>query len=154
MEGIGGIMVYNISDPNAPIFLEYENNRDNTPGGNESGDLGPEGILYISPADSPTGNGLLVVSNEVSATISVYSIDNDVLSVVDNQIDSIGFAMFPNPASGQVFFSVPGDYELFDISGRSIRKVKDAVYMEVSSLRTGTYIMRNKKGVTKKLTIM
>ncbi|KAA3622885.1 MAG: hypothetical protein DWP94_07295, partial [Flavobacterium sp.] len=49
LERIGGMMVYNISDPNAPIFLEYENNRDNTPGGNESGDLGPEGILYISP---------------------------------------------------------------------------------------------------------
>jgi 2',3'-cyclic-nucleotide 2'-phosphodiesterase (5'-nucleotidase family)/DNA-binding beta-propeller fold protein YncE len=39
-----------------------------------TGDLNPEGQLFISAADSPTGQALLVTSNEVSNNISVFGI--------------------------------------------------------------------------------
>ncbi|NGM21574.1 bifunctional metallophosphatase/5'-nucleotidase [Roseomonas stagni] len=39
------------------------------------GDLNPEGQLYISAEDSPTGQALLVTSNEVSNNISVFGIE-------------------------------------------------------------------------------
>lgn len=153
LERIGGVMTYNISDPNAPVFLEYDNNRDATPGGQESGDLGPEGVVYIAPADSPTGNGLLVISNEVSATLSVYSLDNDVLSVANHQLQQDGFVMYPNPASGQVFFSKPGSYELFDITGRKVLEASEAAYFNISTLKAGTYLVRSSEGITKKLIV-
>ncbi len=72
LERIGGVVTYDVTNPAAPIFVGYNNKRSNPPVASD--DLGSEGIIFISAADSPTGNALVVLSNEVSGTISVYSI--------------------------------------------------------------------------------
>ncbi|MFZ4621207.1 MAG: choice-of-anchor I family protein [Bacteroidota bacterium] len=76
-ERIGGIIVYNITNPAAPKYIQYINNRDfaQTPGAgtvNTIGDLGPEGILFVTPQNSPTGLGLVIVANEISGTVSLF----------------------------------------------------------------------------------
>ena len=78
LERVGGVMTYNVSNPNAPVFVDYSNSR-TTDGEDEGGDLGPEGVLYIAPEDSPTGFGMLLLANEVSATVSIYAVNSDVL---------------------------------------------------------------------------
>ena len=79
LERIGGVMVYNVSDPMAPVFVQYLNSRGAVAGDPVSGDLGPEGVVFVDAVDSPTGSALLIVSNEVSATLSIFSLDNVVL---------------------------------------------------------------------------
>lgn len=56
----------------SPSFVDYINNRQVGEEGPE-GDLGPESIVYIHSSDSPTGEALMVVANEVSGTTTVYS---------------------------------------------------------------------------------
>ena len=76
LERVGGIMVYDITNPYQPTFVQYMNNR-NFAGDAEAGtagDLGPEGILFIKSSDSPTGTPLLVIGNEVSGTTTIYGI--------------------------------------------------------------------------------
>jgi PKD repeat protein len=69
LERVGGIMVYNISDVNNPSFVQYINTRDVlTP----TGDMAPEGILFIDDANSPIDTALVIVSNEVSGTVSIF----------------------------------------------------------------------------------
>jgi hypothetical protein len=70
-------MVYDITKPTAPTFVEYLNNRDFTgdPEGGSAGDLGPEGLHFVAAHHSPIGQPLLVVGNEVSGTTSVYLIN-------------------------------------------------------------------------------
>ncbi len=71
MERVGGLMAFNINNPAAPVFVQYVNNRGLT---GLTGDRGPEGTLYISQQNSPTGKALIVLGNEVSSTTSVYEI--------------------------------------------------------------------------------
>ncbi|NJN74694.1 MAG: alkaline phosphatase [Limnothrix sp. RL_2_0] len=78
LERMGGIMVYDITDPMAPFFVTYSNERDFS-GDAEAmtaGDLGPEGLLFIPASDSPNGKNLLVVTSEVSGTVTVYNVEN------------------------------------------------------------------------------
>lgn len=85
LERMGGIMVYDITDPVAPIFQDYLNTREdwNTEDAGavlaSVGDLGPEGLHFISAADAPGGEALLLVGNEVSGTTAVYEVEQLVL---------------------------------------------------------------------------
>jgi len=72
----GGIFVYEITDPTAASFVDYAENRDWTgdPAAGTAGDLGPEGLVFVPAADSPSGSDLLLVANEVSGTLTVWGI--------------------------------------------------------------------------------
>jgi hypothetical protein len=76
LERIGGVAVYELGDPESPAFVQYINVRDFTAGINTAAaeDLGPEGIIVISGEDSPNGQPLLVIANEVSGTTRIFQI--------------------------------------------------------------------------------
>jgi len=77
LERIGGVVVYDVSQPAAPRFIQYLNNRDFSVAPEEplAGDLGPEGLLFIEARNSPNKKPLLVIANEVSGTTTVYEIN-------------------------------------------------------------------------------
>jgi len=83
LERVGGIMVYDITNPRKVNYVDYINNRDfsvnaQLPDGSTNpavGDLAPEGFEFISAKKSPNGKPLLVVGNEVSGTTTIYEID-------------------------------------------------------------------------------
>lgn len=70
LERVGGVMVYDISTPTAPVFVTSLNTRTGT-----TGDLGPEGLTLIPAAQSPNGRPLLIVGNEVSGTTAVLQLN-------------------------------------------------------------------------------
>lgn len=79
LERIGGIISYDVTDPAAPVFVSYVNNRDVTVDAEAdlagAGDLGPESIAFIPAADSPSGAPMLAVGNEVSGTTTLFAVD-------------------------------------------------------------------------------
>jgi DNA-binding beta-propeller fold protein YncE len=77
LERIGGVVVYDISDPGAPSFVTYSNRRDFSQPVTSlaAGDLGPEGLVFIKQEESPNGKPLLVVGNEISGTTTVFQIE-------------------------------------------------------------------------------
>ena len=76
LERIGGVMIYDITVPTASTFVDYVNPRDFTlpPTGATPTDNGPEGLAFITAANSPTGAPLLVIGNEVSGTTAIYAV--------------------------------------------------------------------------------
>ncbi len=77
LERQGGVMIYDVTTPRAPVFVDYVNNRDFSvdPATSPAAkDLGPEGVLFIDAKDSPTRDPLLVVANEISGTVTIYAV--------------------------------------------------------------------------------
>jgi hypothetical protein len=74
MERLGGIFVYDVTNPYDTKFVDYVINRDLTEGGDLIGDSAPEGMSFVEATDSPTGNALVIIGNEVSGTVSVWQI--------------------------------------------------------------------------------
>jgi hypothetical protein len=67
IERAGGFMVYDITNPSHPFFVDYINDW-------QLGAISPEGLLFIPAADSPNGTPLLIVANEVSRNVAIYSV--------------------------------------------------------------------------------
>lgn len=72
MERMGGIAMYDITDPYGVQFISYTNNRDLT--NIDNGDLAPEGMSFVLAEESPTDSPLLIVGNEISGTVAIYEI--------------------------------------------------------------------------------
>jgi hypothetical protein len=71
LERQGGVMIFDISVPTAPTFVQYINNR-NFNQTSVGPDSGPEIVLFVPANSSPNGLPLLFVANEVSGTVSIY----------------------------------------------------------------------------------
>ncbi len=135
LERIGGIMIYNITNPNNPYFVQYINTRNFAVTPSQAnlatvGDLGPEGIVFVPRNESPNGKDLILLSNEVSGTVAVFQVNSrsafqmqvlhasDMESGIDAPIDAPNFAAvldtlegtYPNTvklASGDCYIPSP-----------------------------------------------
>lgn len=76
LERTGDVVMYNLSDPAAPTLLGFFN------GG---ADLGTEGLTFVSAGDSPTGEPLLVLTNEVSGTVTILTIAQPAVNAVSRK---------------------------------------------------------------------
>lgn len=62
----GGVLVYDVSNPHQPEFIQYAR---------FDGDIAPEGLTFVSAEESSSGKPLLVVTNEVSGTTTIYEVE-------------------------------------------------------------------------------
>jgi hypothetical protein len=85
LERIGGVMMYNITNPYNVRYIDYLNARNFTvtpstttinATTNTVGDLGPEVVVFIPSSQHPSGQNLVVSANEISGTVSIYGIQN------------------------------------------------------------------------------
>jgi len=85
LERTGGVMVYDITNPASATFVDYKNTRNLASFG---GDNGAEGIIFISAANSPNTQPLVLLANEVSSTITVYQVNATPLNIVLEDINA------------------------------------------------------------------
>ena len=78
-------MVYDITDPLNPIYVDYKNTRNLASYG---GDNGAEGIIFINAANSPTGDNIIILANEVSSTLTFYKVDIATLEINLSEINA------------------------------------------------------------------
>lgn len=76
LERVGGVMVYDVTDPANASFVTYK-----PP---VAGDFAPEVTKFVGAGESPTGGALVLTANEASNTVTLYSVvaqteGNDVL---------------------------------------------------------------------------
>ena len=71
LERTSAILMYDVSNPAAPVFVQWLQNTTDM----ANGDISPEGLEFVPAANSPTGKALLLVGYEVSGTLVVYEIN-------------------------------------------------------------------------------
>ncbi len=75
LERMGGVMVYDVTNPEDVEFVQYMNTRDYSD--DIAGDCGPEGLKFVARGDSPIDQPLLLVANEVSGTLSIFQVKDE-----------------------------------------------------------------------------
>ena len=164
LERVGGIMIYDITNPLNPRFVHYSNNRDfqGDAEAGTAGDLGPEGILFIPRWKSPINHPMLVVTNEVSGTTSIFKIK---LKLPFNTVNpNLEIKAYPNPVVRKIFIDFNQSYEgLVNIeltgtmNGTSyleqtgkIGEDKSNIELDLSHLPKNMYVMKVSYGTVVK----
>ena len=75
LERTGGVMIYDITDPANAVFKNYFNSRDYS--SDIKDDVSPEGLTFVAAEKNGSGAPVLIISNEVSGTLSVAALDAD-----------------------------------------------------------------------------
>ncbi len=180
LERVGGIVTYDITNPYYPFFVDYINNRDfSVPANTEAaGDLGPEDVFFIKRRNSPINSPLVVVANEVSGTVTIFEVEinNHYYEAVDEQAPDAPepaenvvaeeqasepvdetlnpLILYPNPVSAGVLrLTERMDITILDLNGRALITAQNVNRIDVSSLKAGTYILKNAKSQTSRFVI-
>ena len=78
LERASVIAIYDVTDPEHPEFSGIHMGRnieEGKPGAQQTSDLGPESMVFISAENAPEGKPLLAVAYEVSGTTTLYEIE-------------------------------------------------------------------------------
>lgn len=142
LERTGGVMTYDISNPAAPVFVQYINTRDLAEYG---GDNGAEGILFLNKNRNPHMEHLLITANEISGTLAVFKINAaempDAIYTPEKQLPRLN--IYPNPVQENVlYFSQQVTGYLSDLNGRIVIAFDKANKVNTQSLAKGTYIFK------------
>jgi hypothetical protein len=149
LERIGGVMVYDVSTPTNPSFVQYVNNRDFTFDATHENakDLAPEGILFIPASESPNSKNLVITSNEVSGTVSFFSFENENISVNENN---------QNPEAlidNQIVFgsSYSGKIEIYNSLGQKVFTtiINNQPTFEIPQLNSGIHLIKTNNSIFK-----
>jgi hypothetical protein len=149
LERIGGVMVYDVTNPTAPVFVQYVNNRSTTAA---TGDLGAEGIIFVKPGDSPNGQPLVIVANEISSTLTIYQVIGQGVGI-EEEVAALPLRVYPNPV--REFLHVEAEaaaasarVQLFTADGRQVLSEHAGLSYDlyVGDLPAGLYLLKVSAG--------
>lgn len=147
LERQSAILVYDITDPKAPTFLTYYNNRE-VDNGTITGDVAPEIMKFIPAAESPNGYDLLMVGYEVSGTVGFIQINGSLIGLAET-VKASEFKIYPNPVTtGKALnFSEAISGVVYNMNGQVVGTIENATSFETKGLEAGMYIVEtNTKG--------
>ena len=123
LERIGGIMVYDITDPANAKFENYINSREF----DEviKGDVSPEGLCFIPASSSKTGKATLLAACEVSGTLAAYECDYEQSQTNDYKVIEGANGTWTQNSDGTLTITANGDIAKFTgikVDGKLIDK--------------------------------
>lgn len=127
----------------------------------------PKGAEITGACATADGKSVLVNSQHPSTsnpfpynnslTFAITGFDNpaalSTLSTPSFDLDSNEFTVFPNPTERIIYMSETTDVALYDITGKRIGVFRETNAIDISNLQTGTYLLKTKDGITKKILV-
>ncbi|MEZ5059820.1 MAG: T9SS type A sorting domain-containing protein, partial [Saprospiraceae bacterium] len=129
------IVVYDISNPFSPEFITYYQN---SPDG-VSGDVSPEIIKFVSAAESPNEENLLVVGYEISGSVGVIQVGGELVSISESLAENDLFEVYPNPTVNYLNLNENLSGYIFDANGVQVQAFENVNSINVSKFAEGVY---------------
>ncbi|MCB9063708.1 MAG: choice-of-anchor I family protein [Chitinophagales bacterium] len=140
LERIGGVMIYDVTNPASPVFVDYINTRDTAAFG---GDNGPEGLKFLHKDDNPHGKYYLLTANEISGTVAVFEVKVKPAGVANIANELPRLNVYPNPVhKGQLYFSATITGSLYDVNGKVITTFANANSINTDNIAAGMYFLQ------------
>lgn len=161
LERVGGVMIYDISNPFHPEFVNYSNNRnfDVPADTREAEDLGPEDVVFVKKNKSPINAPMLITANEVSGTITIFKVISNeyhesnsdartsdveeevIAEKLEQSTDQL--LVYPNPVEhGVLYLNKAADVSIFNVHGRKVLTSIGNREIDVTSLKKGLYVLK------------
>ncbi len=143
---MGGIMIYDIDNPQSPSFDSYILDRDFSKAANDtaSGDLGPKHLLFIPANESPNGMALIIVSNEVSGNVSIYQVGQGIGLYEKENISPL--EVYPNPSPGVFQLSHKATLRVYRADGSFVGEYSNQAQIDLSEEAAGLYLIKDEAG--------
>ena len=90
LERIGGIMVFDVTEPAKASYVNYVNTRDFSDA--IEGDVAPEGLAFVPSDASASGKPVVLAACEVPGTVAAYTLSGKVTTEISGESGSISFA--------------------------------------------------------------
>lgn len=136
LERQSAILMFDITNPKDVEFITYYNHN------RTSGDVAPEIIKFVPAAISPNSKNLLLVGYEVSGSLGIIEISDDVLSI-SKEVEKNTFKLYPNPVVGsEIRFNKELSGVVFNSNGQEIKRFSSQLTLRVSGLSPGVYIIK------------
>jgi hypothetical protein len=146
LERQGGIMIYDITNPMAPVFETFISpfKSDGT-----SVDVAVEGLVFVPAAKSHTGKNLLIGAHEVSGTTTIWQIDNLLAGIEESIQAPNDFSIFPNPSQDWLNVHTQnniehGTVQVYNTVGQLVQSSiinASVTKLNISSLSQGVYLV-------------
>lgn len=148
IERTGGVFVYDVTDPFDVTYVQYINT------GLTEGDAAPEGLTFVEGEDSPTGEALLFVANEVSGSVAVFEFTTSStttgLFTEQNQNENV-LEAHPSITTGKVGFSETFTGKVYSITGELVLEFNHAATIDLTTQADGLYIITTTEGLSTKV---
>lgn len=133
IERIGGVMIYDITNPENSTFVNYINSRDFAE--DIAGDVSPEGLSFVSASESLSKNAELLAAHEVSGTVAVYEMTEDIVEEDDTTAGDDEAAEDDGAAAGDNEAVEDGDVAVED-KDETVDEEKEQVNIQVSGQKS------------------
>jgi secreted PhoX family phosphatase len=93
----------------------------------------------------PSTSNTFPYNNSLTYAITGFQ-DLASLSSKNNDKNSSGFSIFPNPAARQIQLSESMDIAIYNAGGQRVKVARNVEILDISDLNSGIYFVRNNKG--------
>ena len=111
----------------------------------------PDGETLFVNSQHPSGDNPFPYNH--SLTIAISGWNEFPTAIEDDLEEGLDFSVYPNPVARTLYFKAVTDVEIFTTEGRRVKVARNTDHVNVQDLNAGTYIIRNKEGIARKLIV-